>query len=830
SVLAPARRVAGGTNVMASTSAPTGPFRVPPRPPLRQLWQVPTFLLGLVAFAAVCAACPPWRLHRTDRANPALSELRDLLAQPDFDRDHALKLGAEAVHRANTPAASSEARFLLGSVYVALAERAGPGKGQDQWREARANLERAAAGPAEDDRPRLDYRLAKARAQTGEAPAVVIAALAPAIEAGADDPADAARGYGLLAEVYLKLPKPDLAAALAATEKQIALPVVSPELAPARLRRGELLVRLGRADEADEVLKNVKEPPEVAARARRLRVGLLEQAEKWDDAAGVWRDLLDDSAAPPADRPAVLYHLGLCRRNAGESDEALAAWEECLRADGASEGPAAALGVAELRARGREFEPAVAALGRAVRDVKEPNDWHDALAPLPRAREVFEAVCKASASGGAFETSAKAALLYERLAAPGRAHELRAEALVAAARAAQAKARGAADEEKQRLLGEAQKLLCRAGEEYDTAAKAQADLAEKAERLWSAGNCFAEGYDAPRAAAAFDQFQQIAVRPDLLAAKRFNDRLNEAWYKCGLAYKDAGYPQQANKLFEQAANALESDSPYTYRARCECARAKRVPDGAGGWRWTDEAEAILEKNLGQLRIMVNRDEEAREKTLYDLGDLYFDRSEQRETISKAIDTLEEALRDFPGNPHALFARYELAESYRLRADQRSVSLSQEQLTLEARLEIEKKVSDDREKAITNYAALARALDDKPKRDESDDRMLVYALLTAADVRYLAGGYEAAGDMYEQLARRIKDKKGFEVDYYGALARLVRAYQTALLTYPAGDPRADAAKQKVRQALDEIRAVLPRLDLETRQGFEKWLKAVDPSGR
>jgi tetratricopeptide (TPR) repeat protein len=814
---------------MASTTAPTGPFRVAARPPLRQLWQVPTFLLGLAALAAVCAARPPWHLACPDHTDPASVELRELLKQPDFDRDRALKLGAEAVHNARTPATASEAHFLLGSVYVALAERLGPGKGHDEWREARANLEKSRRDDLSDeDRPRLDYRLAKAGAQTGEAAAKVIAALGPAIEAGAEDPADTARGYGLLAEAYLKLPKPDLAAALAATETQINQGGLSPELAPARLRRGELLARLNRPDEADEVLTNVKSPPEAAAKARRLRVRLLEQADRWDEAASVWREVLDDPAAPVPDRPAVLYHLGLCRHNAGQNDLALGAWDECLRTDGGGdEGPAAAVGVAELRARQRQFEPALAALGRAVRDVKEPNDWHNALVPLPRAREVFEAVCKGASAAGASEASAKAALLYERLAPPGRANELRAEALVAAARAAQVKAQAAADDERRKLYGEAQALLGQAGEAYQKAADAQADAAARADRLWSAANAFAEGRDAPRAAAAFKAFLDIARHPDMLAAKRFNARLAEALYKRAMACRDAGDPKGAREALQDARPLTEWSSPYVYRARYEWALTLRTAEG----RWTDDAEAELEQNLALLRNAPDRDEEAREKTLYALGDLYFDRREQRDSISRAIDTLEEALRDFSNNAQAVAARYELAESYRLRADQRSASLSQERLSPEARLENEKKVSDDREKAIANYRELAQALEARPARDESDERLLVYALSIAADVRYLAGGYEQSGKMCEELARRLKGKKGFDFEHLSALANLARAYRTATVAYAPSDPdyrgKMDEAQQKVKWALGEVRAGLPRLDREARQVFEKWLAAFDP---
>src|SRR5205823_4798669 len=146
-----------------------------------------------------------------------------------------------------------------------------------------------ARAASDEDRPRLEYRLAKAWAHTGAPPQKVIAALSHLIEEGADDdPHEKARGYDLLAEAYLQLPQPDLEDALAATVKEIDLPNVDADLlAPARLRRGELLLRLDRAEEARDVLKKIKTPPEVVARARRRLVRSLEQDGLWGEAAGV---------------------------------------------------------------------------------------------------------------------------------------------------------------------------------------------------------------------------------------------------------------------------------------------------------------------------------------------------------------------------------------------------------------------------------------------------------------------------------------------------------------------------------------------------------------
>jgi len=809
-------------------------------PPLRQLWQVPTFVLGLLALAAVCLVRPPWHGARASEDDPASAELRELLRQPEFDRDRALKLGADAVHRAGTPPAGAEAHFLLGSAYLRVAERAGPGKGHDEWREARAHLEQARAlGVAAEESPRLEYRLAKTWVQTGEGPAKVIPALEHSIEGGADDDLEKARGYGLIADAYLKLPKPDLVRALEATVRQIDTAVVEDRvLGPARLRRGELLLRLGKEDDAAEVLKNVgaKAPPEVLAQARRLRVGILEHQGQWADAGPVWREILDDRRSPPPDRGVALYHLGLCLGNSGRKDEALAPWVDCLNRDGAGEEvTAAALGVADLRLQAQgdsQYKLGLTALERAMRAVNGPDDWHNSLVPLSRVREVFEAGYKAAAAKGASVEAVRLAQLYEKVALPGRAHELRGEAATAGARAAREKARRAAGEEARVLFGEAEDLLRQAGEAYELAAAAQADPAEHAERLWSAANRFLEGRDAKQAITALNRFLTIALQPDMVAVKRFNPRLNEGWYKLALAYKDTGDLKHAAENFEAAANRLEWASPYTYRARYELAAAAKQagdPDGAQGY---------LEDNLNKLRTAAaDRDDEAREKTLYALGDLYFGRrglpdSISKDFISKAIDTLEAALRDFPNNPQALWARYQLAESYKDRAHQRTTDLSPEQLSMDARLENEKKVSDDREKAIASYQEVSRSLDAKPDRRAAEERLLVYVLLEAAEVRYLAGGYEKSAEMFEIVVERIKDKEGFEVQYFNALVNLVRGYSIAMTTYLGTESDYKAkmrtARQKVQRVVPEIRAGLPRLDPPTRKPFEEWLKAFDQS--
>ena len=109
----------------------------------------------------------------------------------------------------------------------------------------------------------------------------------------------------MLTEANLRLPVPDVEAALAANEKFLALPMDQEKvLAPARLVRAELLLRLQRRDEARVVLANINPtaPPAVYARARGMRATLCQQDELWSEAQKLWEEILQESpyAAPGA--------------------------------------------------------------------------------------------------------------------------------------------------------------------------------------------------------------------------------------------------------------------------------------------------------------------------------------------------------------------------------------------------------------------------------------------------------------------------------------------------------------------------------------------------
>src|SRR5439155_16492171 len=140
----------------------------------------------------------------------------------------------------------------------------------------------------------------------------------PALKGSLEAADDLGEAYGLLTQAYLRLPTPDIPSALASNLKHLQLPTANDDLlAPARLLRGELLLRLKDAAEARKVLSRIGEsaPPTILARARILLAQSYQDEASWGQAAQLWEQALADRRQEPPARGRLLYNLGLCYSN-----------------------------------------------------------------------------------------------------------------------------------------------------------------------------------------------------------------------------------------------------------------------------------------------------------------------------------------------------------------------------------------------------------------------------------------------------------------------------------------------------------------------------------
>lgn len=771
---------------------------------IRQLWQVPTFLLGLLAVAAVCAARPLWYDGGLRQLDRELGSLRAQLSRPDADlkpllvRAESLRQQAEAF-----PQRAGEAEFLLAAVLVRLADQGGQ---EPCWQKARQHLQRAEQlGVPPDDQPRLAYLLGKSGYHLNLDPAAVIACLTDSIEAGGQP----AEGYGMLAEAYLRLPTPNLRAALEANHRQLATAEMDDaQAARPRLLRAELLLQLEEVDAARTVLKHLIErtgpgtPSAIRYRARVLLAQSYQDQGNWNDALAAWEELLS-SAQTAGERGRALYYLGLCQRKQNRPEEAVKSWE-AARLLGGDEGQAAALALAQLYLQQKSDQPAavVEAFHTVIKGIKTPADYRNSLVDLAAARSIFESGCQALREAGHFEEAQRLARYYERLALPGKGQEAFALAAEAWAQQLLREARSATgDGQDPEKVEAARSQWRKAGAAYEAAARESADPVQKADWLWRSADRYSQGQDPGRALNALEHFVGLdKVSPE---------RLGEAWFHIGRLHQEMKHDMSAGAAFRRC---IEYASPFAFRARYHLALAQIERQDL------DEAEAHLLQNLQLMQSAP--DPEAHEKTLYALANLLF----RRGNYAQAARRLQEALERYPANAEALKARFQLARACRFLADQetRQLSLS-EPATPEARTHYQRQARKWLELAAINFLKIA---DDLAARAQSTrlnaDEETTYrqASFGVADCRFAQGQFDEALRLYEILAGR----------YHHQVDGLIALWHVWRCWWVKSEP------DRARQTHGRIAAMVKEMDaaafdgsseVRTRHWWEKWLSANQP---
>jgi tetratricopeptide (TPR) repeat protein len=759
-----------------------------------QLWQVPVFFIGLVALATVALLLPFFRPDPARQLQHELADARHLLqhgGDPEGARRHA-QHALEAAEK-QFPDRVAEAEFLLGAAHVRLAE-AGPDElALEHWRLARQHLEEAQRlGVPVEDRPGLAYVLGKVGFHTQDDPQRVVANL----KAGVEQAADPAEAYTLLTQAYLNLNPPDVKEAWQANKKLRQVPRLGEDvLAPAKLLGARLLVQLNRAEEARKTLEKIGEqsPPAVQAEARLLLARLNQEAGKWAAAAELWKAVL---AAPPSEEVPygrVLYDLGQCCSHLDRADQAIAVWEDCLKRGQGPEAPASALALAELWLQGGKLEKSVPALGQAlsVARVSRPDDWNNALVPLPKVRDLFERAAQVYRKAGRPDLTVQLAELYEHVAAPPRARTLQAEAWVewAHSRRKQAEQAGKPEEQK-KSEEEAHTDFNRAAALYAEVAEQLTEATERDEALWLSAVCSAEGQEYAKAAKKFERFVRQTTG---------HDRLGEGWYRLGEMRRLSKDPT-AEEAYRES---LKFHTHFAYRSRYQLAMLA-IERGQ-----LDEAEAALERNLKLLYW--DPDLEAQEESLFALGGLLYRRGNYR----KVVQRLEEAVGRFPSNPEVTRARFQLADSYRLLATQEEMTrTARERMSQETRRHFEDEHQRWLEKAATAFLELADFLEKPEARGHLSPELEAEVPFIAARCLFNLGRYEMALTTYQRLAEQCRGKP----ESLAALGGMVSCYSVM------GDA------EKMLQYLGEIRRAAPGIAAMKPEDRAAWVDWAERCSR
>jgi tetratricopeptide (TPR) repeat protein len=770
-----------------------------PRRVSRPLWAAPLFVAGLAVLALVCATRP--LLNRPARVTARdLAVARQLLEQPEGQAaDAEILLRRALQHPEHLGERIGEATYLLGWAEARRAAQAPPEQAARLWADALRDLTEAEQlGVPDDDQPKLTYQLGKVGFHAKDDPRRVLDRLQRSV-ADADSRAEA---YDLLTQALLRLPEPDLQAALQANEKlrQVA---VDDQLTGARLLGGELYLKLQRPEEARKVLERVNPPapPALVFKARLLRARSYQDEDRWADAASLWQTLLTDKKESAQQQAVILYHLGVCYRQLEQPAEAVKVWEECLaKAGDGEEGPACALALAELTLRESNVDKALGLFARAVEKTATPEAWNNSLIDRAKAIEAFERAGTGLRQVGMFEAALKLTAPFERLAGAAKANVVRGQVWTQWAEAGeQLRHQADADAPTPEVIQDRHR---QAGAAYALAASQITDAAAKATYLWSSTQRYLAAEERMKAAATFAQLQ---------VAEPQSSHLSEGWYLLGEAHRRAKDIAAAEAAYrESIRHSIKYPTNFAYRARYQLAI----------YAWergdVDDAEAALEQNLKLLRD--DRDDEAQEKSLFAIGNLYF----YRHNYPMAARQLEDALERFPDNPESVRARFNLANSYQQMADQKNFDVMHK---------IYKNPETVEHFAKENTRMLRRAADEFEKLMPLLDKPEAAAQLTredvvevpfhAADCRLFAGQYAEALQLFNKVAddyARRKRTADENLSYLKALEGTIRCH--ALLISPKSNHR-----DKARQRITEMELLLRDVDEPTRQKWEDWIKDV-----
>jgi len=791
------------TNATTPTPTPEPGKDAAPRP-LSRLWQLPFFLACLAGFLYVYQERP---LLHSDPGRSAydreLAAIRALLMRSPAESGTALQAAQRAYDQVATqPQRAGEAAFLLGSAHLRRAETVtDPTKAREHLAQARRHLERASTQPLPDsDAPRLQYRLAKCLFLLEDAPERVVALLTGVVEK-ADDPAE---GYQMLARAHLRLPKPDLRAALDANERLRQVPLAGEEvLAQARLDAGELLLKLKQPDDARKVLQKLLAkvgapvPLPIQARARWLCAESFQEERRFGEAATLWVQAEADTSEPTKRLGRIQFNLGLCYRNNDQTADAVRAWGRCLQSGNGPEQQAAAVLLAELQVQDNAGDKALESLDVALRNVSKPADWTNDLVEVGKVIDLSEKAIPALAKGQP-DLAVRWTQFYQRVAPPGRAEQLRGDLLAQLGKDGLANLAMASPADAPMAKEKATRQLREAAQTYATAAGLLAEPATKADMLWSSANLAIQVEDGEKATEwlialiqHLDANRGVPDQPPPIAG--WLERNGQAWFLLAETLRKADSP----KAEEAYRNCVMAGPPYSHRARYQLAMY------ALNRGEIDDAEAELRRNLHWLRMYSDADKEAQERSLFALGGIYYHQKKYHEVVR----TLEEALGRFPANPEATRAHVQLAQSYRQLSAQKNLNA---QLNVYKSDSARKHFDQERvrwlEKAADEFTAVTAFLETPESAGHLTPEERIGIPFTVAECRFDLGQYKEAQAIYDHLAERHKGSE----DGLGALAGAARC----LAALGQGE--------QVRVRLNEIRAQLANVNETTRGTWEDWL--------
>ena len=504
--------------------------------------------------------------------------------------------------------------------------------------------------------------------------------------------------YRILAAAYLQGPVPKLAKALEANAKFLAGPdLTQQDRDRGLLQRAEVFMRLEKPSDCAKTLDQLSPESQQVPEALVLRAEIAmgearavgrDQAvadrqrkarEKYDSATQMLRKVQERlSADSPVERKAM-YLLGICLLETGDARGALRQFSRTRITEAVvPEVLAASLYEAELSRQSGQTDEAIAAYSRALRQVKDAENYGNPYVSLEQLRrrtmEAYQQYFDAK------EYLACLTLLqsFPPAVSEERTLQLKADTCRAWARELLTQSERLPAAKAAPLEKQARSLLRQAGAACQRSAKLHFTARSYVDDLWESANAYLEGHDYEAAARMFREYLRQEVRrrnpqgwTSLGEALLAMDRLDEA-----LAALDRCidfYPRDAASF---RARLLAS---YGYLQKGDTARAER----------------LLNDNLnGDLLTPASREWQ---ESLFALGQLLH----RTGHYEQAIQRLDEAAQRYPDASQTPQALYLIADARRQIAATESAKLAQD-ATEPARVARSKRIQDARQAAIDGF--------------------------------------------------------------------------------------------------------------------------------
>ncbi|NOZ40233.1 MAG: tetratricopeptide repeat protein [Planctomycetes bacterium] len=549
--------------------------------------------------------------------------------------------------------------------------------------------------------------------------------------------------HALLAAAYQSTAEPDLAAALLHNQAVLDDTSISPQRRnTASITQADILVQLGRLEEAGKYLKFLGSNEEQQARLKnisgRLAIAKAQQLPIGSEprtalAKQARADLNEAQRLDPLSGDITrqsMYWRGKSYEITGEQAAAIQQYDQLSKAYGdTAESQAATLAKADLARQAGNREQALAGYRSTLEMVGDPVTYVNHLLPFSALQEKLSRAVNDFLEKEQFETAMALVDTLQPVFSLTEVTELRAQTHEKWALAKFAEADQATHRETEKYLREGRYHHRAAGSAHELLSELRYASRNFTLDLWQAADNYYQGQ-------SYTHVERMLVK---FLHHEAQEKQAIALLRLGQSQLALGKNAAAIETLEECIEMHPGDA-LIYQARLECAHANLQLDHG------KRAEELLLTNLvgGSLEPTASEWRDS----LFMLGD-YLHNSNQYQA---AIEKLDEAVRRYPDAPQALLARYTIARSYHS-ASEKPARQAREAKTESERLKNRKERDKNLLSALDNYLQVQRMLTLQGHVDSNDlERTLLRnCYMMQGSVLFQLKRYEEARKAYANIS-------------------------------------------------------------------------------